>query len=147
MEQFNNGRKKEETGSGDWQRPAQSCCRNEIPLLQRFLLRSSIRVKILIFTLRSKNLEQGTRKEEGTGKQSNNRTSEQFNNGAGNGEVRSGDWQRSALPCCRRNEIPLLQLFLIRSSIRVKIPLSYFIIDFLSCIFDDMLILLCFLFR
>ena len=110
-------------------------------------MRSSIRVKILIFTLRSKNLEQGTRKEEGTGKQSNNRTSEQFNNGAGNGEVRSGDWQRSALPCCRRNEIPLLQLFFIRSSIRVKIPLSYFIIDFLSCIFDDMLILLCFLFR
>ena len=82
-------------------------------------------MKIRIFTLRSKNIEQGTRKEEGTGKQSNNRTLEQFNNGTRNGEVRSGNWQHPALPCCSRNEIPLLQLFLMRSSIRVKILISF----------------------
>ena len=58
------GRKKEEAGAGDWQRPALPCRRNEITLLQLSLMRSSIRVKILIFTLRSKNLEQKTRKEE-----------------------------------------------------------------------------------
>ena len=82
-------------------------------------IKSSIRVKILVFTLRSKNIEQGTRKEEGTGKQSNNRTLEQFNNGTRNGEVRSGDWQHPALPCCSRNEIPLLQLFLMRNLISI----------------------------
>ena len=43
-------------------------------------IRSSIRVKILVFTLRSKNIEQGTWKEEGVGKQLNNRILEQFNN-------------------------------------------------------------------
>ena len=75
MEQFNNGRKKEEAGSGDWQCPALPCRRNEIALLQLSLMRSSIRVKILIFTLRSKNLEQRTRKEE-VEKQLNNSTME-----------------------------------------------------------------------
>ena len=35
-------------------------------------------------------------------------------------EAGSGDWQRPALPCCRRNEPPLLQLFLMRSSISVN---------------------------
>ena len=101
-------------------------------------IKSSIRVKTLVFPLRSKNVEQGTRKEEGrkhlnnrtleqfnngrkegTGKHLNNRTLEQFNNGKKE-EVRSGDWQCSILPCCR-NEIPLLQLSLIRSLISVKI--------------------------
>ena len=72
MEQFNNGRKKEEAGSGDWQRPAQPCCRTEIPLLQHSLMRSSISVKTFVFSLRSKNLEQETRKEEGAGKHLNN---------------------------------------------------------------------------
>ena len=38
-------------------------------------MRSSIRVKILVFSLQSKNIEQGTRKEEGR------KTLEQFNNG------------------------------------------------------------------
>ena len=42
-------------------------------------MRSSIRVKILIFTLRSKNLDQGTRKEEGAGKHWNNGTLKQWN--------------------------------------------------------------------
>ena len=72
MEQLNNGRKKEEAGSGDWQRPAQPCCRTEIPLLQHSLMRSSISVKTFVFSLRSKNLEQETRKEEGAGKHLNN---------------------------------------------------------------------------
>ena len=35
-------------------------------------MRSSIRVKTLVFPLRSKNLEQETRKEEGAGKHLNN---------------------------------------------------------------------------
>lgn len=35
-------------------------------------------------------------------------------------EAGSGDWQRPALSCCRRNEPPLLQLFLMRSSISVN---------------------------
>ena len=85
-------------------------------------MRSSIKVKICIFTLRSKNLEQGTGKEE-VEKHWNNRTMEQFNNGRKKEEVRSGDWQRPALPCCR-NKIPLLQLSLMRSFIRVKILFS-----------------------
>ena len=36
------------------------------------------------------------------------------------GEVRSGEWQRPALSCCCRNEKPILQLFLMRSSTSVK---------------------------
>ena len=61
-------RKKEEAGSGDWQRPAQPCCRTEIPLLQHSLMRCSIRVKILIFTLRSENIEQEKQSDIGTNK-------------------------------------------------------------------------------
>ena len=59
-------------------------------------MRSSIRVKIFVFTLevRTGNRDQG-----------NNRTLEQFNNGRKKEEGRSGDWQRPVLPCCR-NEIP-----------------------------------------
>ena len=67
LEQFNNGKKEEEeeeVRSGDWQCSVLPCCRNEIPLLQLSLIRSLISVKIRIFTLRSKNLEQKTRKEE-----------------------------------------------------------------------------------
>ena len=48
LEQFNNGRK-EEVRSGDWQCSVQSCCRNEIPLLQFFLINNSINVDLLIF--------------------------------------------------------------------------------------------------
>ena len=48
-------------------------------------------VKTLVFALRSKNIEQGTRKEEGTGKQSNNRTLEQFSNRRKKEDVRSAD--------------------------------------------------------
>ena len=64
FEQFNSRRKKEEAGSGDWQRPVQPCCRNEIPLLQLSLIRNSIRVKTFVFTLEVKTSEQGTLKEE-----------------------------------------------------------------------------------
>ena len=65
IEQFNNRKKKEEVGSGDWQRPALLCCRrNETSFLHLFLMRSFMRVKILIFTLRSKNIELGILREE-----------------------------------------------------------------------------------
>ena len=77
-------------------------------------MRSSIRVKIFVFTLEVRTEEQATEKEEGTGKQSNNRTLEQFNNRRKKEEVRSGDWQRPALLCCRRNETSFLQLFILR---------------------------------
>ena len=121
LEQFNNGKKEgeEEVRSGDWQCSVLPCCRNEIPLLQLSLIRSLISVKIRIFTLRSKNLEQKTRKEE-VEKHWNNSTMEQFNNGRKKEEAGSGDWQCPALPY-RRNEILLLQLFLMRSSIKLKI--------------------------
>ena len=81
IEQFNNRKKKEEVRSGDWQRPALLCCRrNETSFLQ-------------LFILRKKNIEQGIRKLAGTGKQSNNRILEQFNNRRKKEEARSGDWQ------------------------------------------------------
>jgi len=54
-------------------------------------IRSSIKVKIRIFTLRRKNIEQGTEKEEGTGKQSNNRTGKHLNNGRKKKEERQRD--------------------------------------------------------
>ena len=61
--------------------PALLCCRrNEISFLQ-------------LFILRKKNIEQGIRKLAGTGKQSNNRTLEEFNNRRKKEEARSGDWQ------------------------------------------------------
>ena len=60
-------------------------------------------MKILVFTLEVRTEEQG-----------NNRTIEQFNNRKKKEEVRSGDWQRPALLCCRRNETSFLQLFILR---------------------------------
>ena len=48
LEQFNNGRKKEDVRSGDWQHPALLCCRNEILLLQLSLMMSFIKGKILV---------------------------------------------------------------------------------------------------
>ena len=69
-------------------------------------MRSSIRVKIFVFTLEVRTEEQ--------------ETIEQFNNRRKKEEVRSGDWQHPALLCCR-NEILLLQLSLMRSFIRGKI--------------------------
>ena len=83
-------------------------------------MRSSIRVKIFVFTLEVRTEEQGTWKEEGTEKHWNNRTLEQFNSRRKKEEARSGDWQRPVLPCCR-NETSFLQFFLMRSSIKVKI--------------------------
>ena len=80
-------------------------------------MRSSIRVKIRIFTLRSKNVEPGTRKEE---------VEKHWNNSTMEGRKKKQDQGTgNVLPClalpCRRNEITLLQLSLMRSSIRVKI--------------------------
>ena len=37
--------KKEEVRSGDWQRPALSCCRNETSLLQIFFIENFVMVK------------------------------------------------------------------------------------------------------
>ena len=84
-------------------------------------IKSSIRVKIFVFIQEVRIEEQGTRKEEGMGKHLNNRTLEQFSNGRRKEEAGSANWQRSALPCCCRNEIPLLQLFLMRNLISMKI--------------------------
>ena len=67
-------------------------------------MRSSIRVRIRIFTLRSKNLEQRTRKEE-VEKHWNNSTMEQFNNGRKKEEAGSGDWQRPVQSCCRNENL------------------------------------------
>ena len=75
-------------------------------------MRSSIRVKIRIFTLRRKNIEQGTRKEEG-GKHLNNWTLEQFNNGKKKGETRlDRNWLRplwETAPCRELRQISVLE--------------------------------------
>ena len=70
-------------------------------------------------------------KKEGTGKHWNKRTLEQFNNGRKE-EVRSGDWQCSVLSCCR-NEIPLLQFFLINNSINVDLLIFIALYSCIDC--------------
>ena len=60
-------------------------------------MRSFIWVKIFVFTLRSKNIEQGTRKEEGR-KHWNNRTLEQFNNGMRRGKAKQDRDRLRPLP-------------------------------------------------
>ena len=99
------------TSAGFWRIYHSYILHKIIYIWQVVFMRSSIRVRIRIFTLRSKNLEQRTRKEE-VEKHWNNSTMEQFNNGRKKEEAGSGDWQCPALPC-RRNEITLLQLSLI----------------------------------
>ena len=76
-------------------------------------------------------------KKEGTGKRSNKPTLEQFNNGKKEEEeeeeeVRSGDWQCSVLSCCR-NEIPLLQFFLINNSINVDLLIFIALYSCIDC--------------
>ena len=95
-------------------------------------IRSSIRVKILVFILRSKNIEQGILKEK-IEKQWNNRTLEQFSNRV---KKRGRAGIDCALSCCR-NEILLLWNFIIKNSINVKIFFSLPIFFFLSSVIKN----------
>ena len=76
-------------------------------------------MKILVFILRSKNIEQGILKEK-IEKQWNNRTLEQFSNRV---KKRGRAGIDCALSCCR-NEILLLWNLIIKNSINVKIFFS-----------------------